>query len=143
MSAQEASWVPVCIAETILEELEETYDQITKRAYEIFQERGGICTMDLDDWLTAEHELLFKPPVHFEETDQGIKVTTCVGKVGPLDLQLLVTPDAMVIRAGNSAVVPKVFRTFEFPRRIDVSKTEARYANGYLVVTASCLSAKS
>ena len=57
MSAQAAVWVPVCIAENILGEIEETYDEVTRRAYEIFQERGGICTMDLEDWLKAEREL--------------------------------------------------------------------------------------
>ena len=143
MSAQAAVWVPVCIAENILGELEEAYDEVTKRAYEIFLERGGICTMDLEDWLKAERELLFKPQMHVEESDRCVKVTIRIGEASLPDLQLLVTPDAMVIRTGDSAAIRKVFRTIEFPRRIDVRKAEASYADGCLVVTATSTRAKS
>jgi hypothetical protein len=34
-----------------------TYDQIARRAYEIYQERGGTEGQDIDDWLRAEREL--------------------------------------------------------------------------------------
>ena len=129
--------VPMRIAETIIDEIEEMYDQITKRAYEIYRERGGNCTLDLEDWLTAERELLYKPEVHVEEVDERIVVTVRIGKVRPLDVQLLVTPDAMVIQAQPVATAKKVFRTVQFPRRIDVNKAEATYADGYLILTAA------
>jgi len=84
--------------ETIVDEIVEMYDQITLRAYEIFLERGGICTLDLEDWFN--------------------------GRTGA-DLQ-----------AETSASGKKVFRTIEFPRRIDMSRAEAKYENGRLVLTA-------
>ena len=129
--------VPMRIAETIIDEIEEMYDQITKRAHEIYRERGGTCTLDLEDWLTAERELLYKPEVHVEEVDERIVVTVRIGKVRPLDVQLLVTPDAMVIQAQPVSIAKKVFRTVQFPRRIDVNKAEATYADGCLVLTAA------
>jgi len=135
MNLQEAMPVPVCIADSIVEEIEEMYDHITKRAYEIFHERSGFSTLDLEDWLTAERELLFKPDVFIEETNYRITVTACIGKVRPMDVRLLVTPDAMVIQAKGSMAAKKIFRTVQFPRRIDVSKAEASYANGCLVLT--------
>jgi HSP20 family molecular chaperone IbpA len=138
MNANEAICVPVCIGDNILAEIEETYDQVTKRAYEIFLERGGICTMDLDDWLQAEQEMLFKPHVPVEDAARRITVTICIGELSPLDLQLLITPNALVVQAEaeDSPTAKKVFRTVEFPRLIDVRRVEARCANGYLVVTA-------
>ena len=136
MNLQEAMPVPVRIAESIVEEIEKMYDHITKRAYEIFRERNGFATLDLEDWLTAERELVFKPDVSIEDTDCRITVTVCVGNVRPRDVQLLVTPDAMVIRAEGSMAAKKIFRTVQFPRRIDVSRAEASYANGCLVLTA-------
>ncbi len=129
--------VPMRIAETIIDEIEEMYDQITKRAYEIFRERGGNSTLDIEDWLTAERELLYKPEVHVEEVDERIVVTVRIGKVRPLDVQLLVTPDAMVIQAQPVSIAKKVFRTVQFPRRIDVNKAEATYADGFLVLTVA------
>jgi HSP20 family molecular chaperone IbpA len=129
--------VPMRIAETIIDEIEEMYDQITRRAYEIFRERDGNSTLDLEDWLTAERELLYKPEVHVAEVDRRIVVTVRIGKVRPLDVQLLVTPEAMVIQAQPVAMARKVFRTVQFPRRIDVNKAEATYSDGYLVLTAA------
>ena len=34
-----------------------TREQIEKRAYEIYQRRGGLEGADLDDWLVAERQL--------------------------------------------------------------------------------------
>ena len=129
--------VPMRIGETIIDEIEEMYDHITKRAYEIFRERGGNSTLDIEVWLTAERELLYKPEVHVEEVDRRIVVTVRIGKVRPLDVQLLVTPDAMVIQAQPVSIAKKVFRTVQFPQRIDVNKAEATYADGCLVLTAA------
>jgi HSP20 family molecular chaperone IbpA len=123
-------------ADSILDEVEEMYDQITRRAYEIFQERGGICTLDLEDWFAAERELLFKPGVHIEENGKEVIVTVRLGKVNLMGVQLLVTPLAMLIQAECGDMAKKVFRTIEFPRRIDVNKAEAKYEDGYLVLTA-------
>jgi DUF2934 family protein len=35
-----------------------TEDDIASRAYELFVERGGEHGRDLDDWLSAKHELM-------------------------------------------------------------------------------------
>ncbi|PYS11237.1 MAG: hypothetical protein DMG15_18390, partial [Acidobacteria bacterium] len=108
----------------------------TKPAYEIFCQRGGTATLDLEDWLTAERELLFKPEVDVEENDRTIKVRVRLGKVRPFDVQLLLTPDAMVIQGEHGPIPKKVFRTVQFPRRIDVGKADVKYENGCLVLTA-------
>jgi hypothetical protein len=39
------------------EKFQVTREQIEKRAYEIYQRRGGLDGTDLDDWLVAEREL--------------------------------------------------------------------------------------
>ncbi len=36
-------------------------DQVARRAYEIFESRGGYHGADLDDWLEAERELKHPP----------------------------------------------------------------------------------
>jgi HSP20 family molecular chaperone IbpA len=136
MNSQEAMLIPMRTAETILEEIEEMYDEITSRAREISRERAGSYAPDLEDWLAAEQQLLLRPEVRVQEKDRQITVTICLGMIRPLDVQLLVTPDAMVIQAEDGVTAKKVFRTVEFPRRIDVKKAEARYANGYLILTA-------
>ena len=136
MNIQEAVLVPLCIADTTVDTINEMYDQITQRAYEIFQARGGVGTLDIDDWLKAEQQLLFKPEARVEQTDHGITVTVRVGQVIPTDLQVLITADAMVIQAEDTTTDKTVFRSVEFPRRIDVNKAGAVYRNGCLILTA-------
>jgi HSP20 family molecular chaperone IbpA len=136
MNTSEAILVPVRTAETVFDGLKEMYDRITRRAFEIATERIGACTPDVEDWFTAERELLVKPDARVEEVGHLIVVTVCLGRVPPQDVQLLVSPEAMVIQADLNVASKKLFRTIEFPRRIDVTKEEAKYANGCLVVTA-------
>ena len=86
--------------------------------------------------LAAERELVVKPEVDVEENDLTITVRVRIGKVRAVDIQLLLSPDAMVIRAEQSATAKRMFRTVQFPRRIDVGKTEVKYEDGYLILTA-------
>jgi HSP20 family molecular chaperone IbpA len=136
MNFQEVIPVPLRVGETMTDEIQEMYDEITRRAYEIFQQRGGNCTLDIEDWLTAERDVLDKPHVRIEETGCRIIVTVYVGNLSVLDVQLLVTPDAMLVHSSSSARRKKVFRVVQFPRRIDVTKAEAQYGDGCLFLTA-------
>src|SRR5262245_57006095 len=136
MNPQEAMLIPVHIADDVIEQIEDMYDRITERAYAIFLRRGGIGNLDLEDWLTAEQELLLKPDVRIEQTDGQMTITICIGEACPIDVQVVVTPDAMLIQGESSLATKKIFRTVEFPRRIDVKKAEARFVNGCLVLTA-------
>ena len=36
-------------------------ERIRRRAYEIYEHRGGIDGLDLDDWLQAETEIIGQP----------------------------------------------------------------------------------
>ena len=136
MNSQDAMVIPVRVAETIIDEIDDMYDQITKRAYEIFCQRGGTATLDLEDWLTAERELLFKPDVDVQENARTITVRVRLDEIRPLDIQILLTPDAMMIQGERGLAPKKVFRTVQFPRRIDVAKAEIKYENGCLILTA-------
>jgi HSP20 family molecular chaperone IbpA len=135
MNSQEVIPIPLRVVESIADEIQEMYDEITRRAYEIFQHRGGDSTLDLEDWLTAERELVDKPNIRIDETTQRIIVTLYLGEISPLQVQLLVSPDAMLIY-GPSSGSKKVFRAVQFTRRVDVNKAEALYGDGclYLMV---------
>lgn len=136
MRSQQLIPFPVRIKETIADEVQQMYDEITRRAYEVFQQRGGNSTLDLEDWLTAERELLHKPDVRIEEANRQIVVTVYLGEMSPLQVELLVTPDAMLIQGSYASGPKKVFRAVQFPRRVDAGKAEAHYCDGCLVLTA-------
>jgi HSP20 family molecular chaperone IbpA len=136
MNSEQVIPVPVRIAETMTDEIQEMYDEITRRAYEIFQEHGGNCTLDLEDWLTAEREVLHKPDVRVEDLNCRLVVTVYVDNVSTRNIQLLVTPDAMLVHRPATKESKKVFRVVQFPRRIDATKAEAQYGDGCLVLSA-------
>src|SRR3972149_12214289 len=51
----------------IFDRVEKLYDQIARRAFEIFDCNGRIFGRDLEDWFKAESALL--PPTHLDVTD--------------------------------------------------------------------------
>jgi HSP20 family molecular chaperone IbpA len=126
----------VRFAETLTEEVEQMYEEITRRACEIFQQGGLDRALDLEDWLTAEREVLEKPHVRIDEMSSRIVVRVYIAGLNALDIQVLVTPDAMLLRGRGSNGSKKLFRVVQFPRRIDAAKAEAHYSDGCLVLTA-------
>jgi HSP20 family molecular chaperone IbpA len=135
MNSQEVVRVPLRVGETIEDEIQDMYDEITRRAYDLFQQRGGDSTLDLEDWLTAERDVLDKPQVCIDETPSRIVIKVYLPHL-TAHVELLVTPDAMLVRGPGSNSSRKLFRVVQFPRRIDAAKAEAQYADGWLVVTA-------
>ena len=47
--------------ESFWDELQKMEDRIMKRAYDIFRGSGSVFGRDLDNWLAAERELIWKP----------------------------------------------------------------------------------
>jgi len=45
------SAVSIRFADSIADEIETTYDEITKRAYELFLQRSCGAAIDIEDWL--------------------------------------------------------------------------------------------
>jgi HSP20 family molecular chaperone IbpA len=56
----------------------EAYDCVARRAYEKFVKRGGSVGGELQDWISAERELLPVFPVNIAETEQFIYVMASI-----------------------------------------------------------------
>jgi hypothetical protein len=52
-----------------LQRLENVFEHVRKRAFELFEQRGGETGKDLQDWLNAEQEIVFSPPSELVEED--------------------------------------------------------------------------
>ena len=57
--------------------------KIAKRAYELFQARGGQHGYHIDDWLQAEKEIVTATAAHVRQTKPTLKATPAVGKAMP------------------------------------------------------------
>jgi HSP20 family protein len=142
--------LPVRKGETIFEELRAMHEKVMNRAYEIFRANGGIFGKELDDWLTAERELVWKPPIELEEKEKEFKLKIAAPGVEAKDLDIEVTPDDLLVKAEvrrdaakdkgkvhtNEFVSNNLFRAVRFPRKIDPERVRAEFRNGVLYVTA-------
>ena len=134
----------------ISEETEEIQNRIRERAFKLSQERGH-AGREMDDWLTAESEIISVPPADLIEKNGIFQVR--IGIVG-LDLEemnVMASPQQMLVRGDcrhednrDDGTVhlcdfkpATVFRSIRFPQPIDVNSVDVAYQDGILRITAA------
>src|SRR5215510_12919205 len=136
---------------SILDEMNQMQDRIMRRAYDLFEQNGRLFGRDLDHWLQAERELLWKPAVELRETKDGeFVLEVAVSGVDPKDIDIEVTPEDIVLKAdiqheheekkGTVHICEfqsgRMFRSIHLPKRINPDKVKAEFRNGLLRLTA-------
>src|SRR5262249_9352281 len=81
------------------EEMKELYDRIADRAYEIYLQRGSLIGCDLDNWLDAEHELVWRPAVEILEKDNQFIVQVAMAGLEPSDFTVRITEEHLLIKS--------------------------------------------
>jgi HSP20 family protein len=135
---------------SVFDQLNQIQDRIMRRAYEIFEHNGGFFGRDLDNWLQAEQELLWKPALELRETDGEFQLEAALSGVDPKDIDIEVTPEDIVLKAevqhqhkqekGTVHICEfqsgNLFRSIHLPRKINPDKVKAEFKNGMLRLTA-------
>lgn len=134
---------------SILDELDTMQRQITQRAFDLFNRRGASLGRALDDWLAAEREMVWRPPVEVSEKNEEFLVEAALAGVNAKQLDVEVTPEELLIRSDTTHQhapdetvymcefrLGKLFREIRFPRKIDPDKVRADYRDGLLRVWA-------
>jgi HSP20 family protein len=136
--------------QSILDEWKEMQNHVMHRAYDIFERNGHPFGQDLEHWLQAEQELLWKPAIELQETDGHFVVEAAVSGVDPKDVNVEVTSEDIIVRAevhhehkekkGTIHVCEfesgSLFRTIHLPRQINPDRVKAELKNGMLRVSA-------
>ena len=145
-----AATLPVKKTESIFDELNSLHDRIMKRAFEIFDGEGHIFGRDLDNWLQAEQELVWKPAIELEEKDNAFRLQIATPGVDPKDIDIEVTPEYVLVKAEGrhehkeekakvhicEFSASNMFRSVHLPQKIDPDKVKAEFQNGMLTLTA-------
>jgi HSP20 family protein len=145
-----ATTLPTKKSESILNELNKLHNRIMNRAYELFDGNGHVFGKDLDDWLQAEKELVWKPAIELEEKDNKFRVQIATPGIDPKDLDIEITPEDILVKAetqhehkeqkGQVHVCEfrsgNLFRSIHLPKKIDPDKVKAEFKNGMLELTA-------
>jgi HSP20 family protein len=141
---------PETIPQRFLERLEAITDSIRKRAFSIFQHRGGGSGSEVDDWLQAELDVVLSPASELVEGAEEFRARIALPGFDVKDIQVSAMPDALVIQAnaththvGERGDVcfcefsgKTLFRRLELPTPIEVEKVSASLDKGILEVTA-------
>jgi HSP20 family molecular chaperone IbpA len=137
-------------AEQINAELARVQDRIRQRAYEISMSRGH-GAREVDDWLSAESEIISIPPTEIIELDDAYMIRVAIAGVESKDVEVLSAGNEILIRAEfqhdhrehqatihlcdfKSAVV---FRKIDLPGRIDLSTMEMEFRDGILRIAVN------
>ncbi|SRR5213593_1402417 len=135
---------------SILDEMNQMQDRIMRRAYDIFERNGRVFGRDLDHWLQAERELLWKPALELREADGEFVLEMAVPGVDPKDIDIEVTTEDIVLKADIQHEHEEkkdtvhicefqsgsMFRSIHLFKRINPDKVKAEIKNGLLKLTA-------
>lgn len=134
--------------ENVFEGIEQIYDSIARRAFEIFDNNGRWFGRDLDDWFKAESELFH--PVHLEiaESDENLTVRAEVPGFSPKEVEINVEPRRLMITGKHEAnaegkkgktiyserCAKEIMRVVHLPAEVDSSKVSATLKDGVLSI---------
>jgi HSP20 family protein len=85
----------------LFEQMEDQIHKVMKRAYELFEQRGRSDGHALEDWLTAESELLQPVPVEIEDREKELVLRADVPGFKAEELNVAVEPSRILI-SGKS-----------------------------------------
>jgi HSP20 family protein len=143
-------------AEKMFERLAEITKETAHKAFEIFQRRGGEFGRELDDWFSAESEVLLPVKVEVTETDKQINVRAAVPGFKPEDIEVTVKDNILILSGETESrekredenTVFSEFRSNKFCRQltlsseVDEDKVAANLKDGVLQLTLPKVPAK-
>jgi HSP20 family protein len=135
-------------AENVSDRIQQVYDSIARRAFEIFDANGRWLGSELEDWLLAESEILH--PVHLElaESDDSLTVRAEVPGFSTKEVEINVEPRRLTITGKHEAkeegkkgktiyserCAKEILRIIDLPAEVDSSKVAATLKDGVLSI---------
>ena len=135
-------------SQQLFDRMDQLYNSIARRAFEIFEGNGRWFGHDVDDWLRAEAEVL--RPMHLEiaESDDALTVKAEVPGFEAKELDIQVQGDRLTISGKHEATeetkkgktiyserrASEVFRSVALPAEVDSSKVTAELKDGIVTI---------
>jgi HSP20 family molecular chaperone IbpA len=136
---------------TFMEEINELLEKLEKRAYELFEWRGREDGQDLDDWLTAEKELLKPVPLAIDDKEDRLIIRAEVPGFKADELEISLEPAMLTIKGMQKHETEKdeknklyseirekeIFRRIALPVNVLPEDAEARLNDGVLEIAVA------
>lgn len=139
---------PITVSEPrgIFERFDRIYNDIARRAFELFEGNGRLPGRELDDWFTAESELLHPLKINVSETEKALTVQAEVPGFTEKDLDIRVEPTRLTITGKRETTEKQekaktvyqeyrsneILRVIDLPAEVDSEHVTATLKNGML-----------
>ena len=138
--------VKVVEPQSLIDRVNQIYQTIARRAFELFENEGGPPGRDVQHWLQAEAELLHPVPVNVTEADDALTVQAEVPGFNVGDLQVSVDSGRLTISGKKETKEEQkkgkaiyreqrsseILRVITLPAAVDASKATATLASGVI-----------
>jgi HSP20 family protein len=138
--------VPAKKQATIFEEFDQIYNEIARRAFELFEADGRKFGRELEHWLKAESEFLHPVKVNMTEAADAFAVQAEVPGFTAGDLQVQIEGNRLTISGKRESKEEQkkgktvyqehrsdeILRVVDFPSDVDASRATATLKNGML-----------
>jgi HSP20 family protein len=122
------------------------FEEISRRAYQLFEGRGQMFGRDLEDWFQAERELLHPVHIHVGEADDTLEIKAEVPGFNEKELSIHVEPSRLVITGKretkkdetkgktiySETCADEIMRVIDLPAEVETEKVTATLKNGVL-----------
>lgn len=141
--------------EAVISHMNEVYDAIARRAFELFEGDGRADGRALDHWYKAEAEMLHPAHVQIRESDDAVIVDAEVPGFSVNELQLSLEPRRLTISGKRQSKSQdqkenvvyselcsgELLRSIELPTEVNVERATATLKNGVLELNVAKASA--
>lgn len=147
----QASPIRLMSAAEALDSMQQRFDAVARRAFQIFEGKGCSLGHDLDDWFQAERELLHPMPLDITDADGSLTVKAEVPGFTEKDITINVEPRRLTItgtreirqtqKKGKTVYTEQtsdqVFRAVDLPADVDAGSgaIKATCDQGMLTIT--------
>lgn len=121
-------------------------DEISRRAYEIFECNGRTCGRDVENWFQAERELLHPVHIHLAEAGDALEIKAEVPGFTEKELSINVAPRCLTITGKretrkeenegktiySETCADEILRVIDLPAEVDAEKATATLKHGML-----------
>jgi HSP20 family protein len=142
---------PAVKPENPLDRMNLIFEDVARRAFEIFEDNGRVFGHDLENWFKAERELLHPVNIELTETEGAFEIKAEVPGFSEKELEISAEPRRVVIAGKHEskteeqkkgkvvrseACAEQMLRVVELPGPIETAKVTATLRkNGILTLT--------
>ena len=134
---------------SVFDQIEDLFNALSRRAYEIFEGNGRAFGRDLEDWFQAEREVLHPVHVTIEESDDSLAVKAEVPGFSEKELEINLEPRRLTITGKREAkkeekkgktvyaerCCDQILRIVDLPADVETERVSATLKNGILEFT--------